>query len=499
MIGDVGSVAEYHVGDDAMLFGLLAAAEHAGIEACWTVVSAAPDSAAARFGHHTVPTFGFEACPDEASRAALLAELDLLPVSAPGPGRQLREATRTADAVVIAGGGNLSMSWPPLVYERVALSRLARRLGLPVVLTGQSIGPRFGSEVRPLVAELLGTAAEVGVRERGSHALAQLFGVPDDRIALGGDDAAALAGEQPPAAGLIPGPFIAVTLNDLGGTALAAVAAQLAELSHRTGAAVVLVPHVGQLDGAPTHDVAVAQRVAAVIDARLAELGDGLRAIVVPLPSAAQAVWYCQRAELVISSRYHPVVFAAANRTPMLFLYQDDHTAMKGVGALTQYGMAGWRLQVTDCLAGRLLRAATQLWEQRGRLAALLPEDLGAQVEARLALLVTRLAKGVFAVSDSVSDRPDWMEQGPPSFVELWEAELAAALRQLSALRQHAEAAEQYALSLQQQAELQEPYVLSLLRRAEIAEEYAASLLGRAETAEQYAATLETRLGERRR
>ena len=129
----------------------------------------------------------------------------------------------------------------------------------------------------------------------------------------------------------------------------------------------------------------------------------------------------------------------------------------------------------------------------------MLPEDLGAQVEARLALLVTRLAKGVFAVSDSVSDRPDWMEQGPPSFVELWEAELAAALRQLSALRQHAEAAEQYALSLQQQAELQEPYVLSLLRRAEIAEEYAASLLGRAETAEQYAATLETRLGERRR
>ena len=322
--------------------------------------------------------------------------------------------------------------------------------GLPVVLTGQSIGPRFGSEVRPLVAELLGTAAEVGVRERGSHALAQLFGVPDDRIALGGDDAAALAGEQPPAAGLIPGPFIAVTLNDLGGTALAAIAAQLAELSHRTGSAVVLV-------------------------------------------------WYCQRAELVFSSRYHPVVFAVANRTPMLFLYQDDYTAMKGVGALTQYGMAGWRLQVTDCLAGRLLRAATQLWEQRGRLAALLPEDLGAQVEARLALLVTRLAKGVFAVSDSVSDRPDWMEQGPPSFVELWEAELAAALRQLSALRQHAEAAEQYALSLQQQAELQEPYVLSLLRRAEIAEEYAASLLGRAETAEQYAATLETRLGERRR
>lgn len=225
----------------------------------------------------------------------------------------------------------------------MALSRLARRLGVPVALTGQSIGPRFGAEVRPLVAELLGAAVMVGVREKWSYALAQLLGVPDERLVLGEDDAAALcSADSLSDAALGTGdsddlraPFLAVTLNDLGDAALNAIAGQLAEHSHLTGAGVVLVPHAGDLGGAPVADVAASHRVAAAFDARLAELGSDRKAVVVSLPSAVQAIEYCRRAELVISSRYHPVVFAGSCRTPMLFLYQDDYTAMKGIGALS--------------------------------------------------------------------------------------------------------------------------------------------------------------------
>jgi polysaccharide pyruvyl transferase WcaK-like protein len=509
VIGDVGGVAEYHVGDDAMLFGLLAAAERAGVDASWTVVAADPQSAAARFGLSAVGHFGFQDCPDQASRSALLAELDSLAPATPGPGQQLRQLMPGAAGVVIAGGGNLSQSWPALVYERLALSRMARRLGVPVVLTGQSIGPRFGAEVRPLVTELLGVAAVVGVREKWSHALAQLLGVPSERIVLGSDDAAALCCEAPLVAepsepaeidgdGL-PEPFIAVTLNDLGDAALTALAVQLAEHSYRSGAGMVLVPHAGHLGGAPVADVAASQRVAAAFDARLAELGSDRKAVVVALPSTPQAIEYCRRAELVISSRYHPVVFAGSCRTPMLFLYQDDYTAMKGIGALSQVGMADWRLSVPDAVAGRLLPAATELWEQRGRLAARLPAGAGEQASARLGLLVSRLVAGEFAATRDQAGKPHWSESELPNFVELSEPELIAALSERSALRQHAEEAERYALSLQQQAEQHEPYVQSLLRRAEIAEQYAASLLSRAEAAEQHAAALETRLGQSRR
>ncbi len=182
VIGDVGSVEDYHVGDDAMLFGLLAAAEHAGLQARWTVVSASPASAAARFGQPAVAGFGFDGCSDHAARQALLAALDALPADIranDGPGKELRQALPGSAALIVAGGGNLSRSWPALAYERVAAARLARRLGVPVLLTSQSIGPRFGTELRPLIAELLTTAAQVGVREPFSAAWALLLGVPE--------------------------------------------------------------------------------------------------------------------------------------------------------------------------------------------------------------------------------------------------------------------------------------------------------------------------------
>jgi polysaccharide pyruvyl transferase WcaK-like protein len=496
VLGDVGSVADYHVGDDAMLFGLLAAAEHAGLEAAWTVVSATPSSAAARFGRPAVAGFGFDGCPDQAARQASLAELDALPIGTDGPGRELRRALPGSTALIIAGGGNLSRSWPALAYERVAAARLAGRLGIPVVLTGQSIGPRFGAELRPLVAELLGTAAQVGVREQFSAAQALLSGVPEERVVLGDDDAAVLACLPDVEIQPVPEPFVAVTVNDLGDATLTALAGQLAEHSSRTGAGLVLVPHAGNLTGPASQDVAAAQRVAAAFDARLAALGNDRRAVVVPLPSARQAVQYCRQAELVISSRYHPVVFAGSCRTPMLFLYQDDYTAQKGIGALAGFGMAHCRLPVEHAAAGRLLPALTELWQHRGGLAERLPSGIGERALERLERLLTGLVDGT--ISAPPAPRSDWHEAALPAFVELseaeFQAELDAALSERSALRQQAAEAERYARSLQEQTERHEPYVRSLLHRAEVAEQYAASLLVRAETAEQHASALQALL-----
>ncbi len=514
VVGDVGSVADYHVGDDAMLFGLLAAAEHAGLRAGWTVVSATAEiaaSAATRFGQPAVAGFGFDGCPDRAARQVLLVELDALPPGADGPGRELRQALAGSTALIIAGGGNLSRSWPALVYERLAAARQAGRLGIPVVLTGQSIGPGFGAELRPLVTELLGTAARVGVREQFSAALALLLGVPEERIVLGDDDAAVLAclpdvdpsTETAPNPVPVSEPFVAVTVNDLGEAVLTALAGQLAEHSSRTGAGLVLVPHAGNLAGPAGQDVAAAHRVAEVFDARLAALGIDRRAVVAPLPSAAEAVRYCRRAELVISSRYHPVVFAGSCRTPMLFLHQDAYTAQKGIGALARFGMADWRLSVEHAAAGRLLPALTELWQQRGRLAERLPSGVGERARERLGQLLEGLAAGTIRIPPGVisgrPDSPDWHEAALPQFLELaeagLEAERDAAVSEQVASRQHAAEAERYARSLQEQAEQHEPYVRSLLHRAEVAERYAASLLARAEAAEQHASALQARPG----
>jgi polysaccharide pyruvyl transferase WcaK-like protein len=482
VIGDVGRLAGYHVGDDAMLFGLLAQAP----DADWTVVADEPDAAAIRFGLRAVSTFGFGQCRDEAARRALLAS-----VVQHSPSHDL---LRSADALVIAGGGNLNASWPELVYERVALSRIARQHNVPVVLTGQSIGPQFGTEVAPLVAELLSSARYVGLRERSSAAFAQLLGVPAERIVVGSDDAAGLSPQRPAFAAELAMPFIAVSLNQLADDALLAIAGQLAEVSRRASAQIVLVPHVGDLRGEAiagdqlTGDIAAADRVMSVLAAA------GAAAVMAPLPSAFEAVWYCHHAEIVISSRYHPLVFAASGGTPMLFLFQDAYTAMKGVGALDQYGMAGWRLSIESCLAGELLPAAMKLWQQRRQLAGNLPSDLAERTRTRLAKLVdTLIERGLDGAQPTAAGPADAI---PALLTEGAPHDATGVLAELERLRQRAEVAERYAQSLQEQAAQHRPYLESVIQRAEVAERYAESLLRRAELAEQRAAALEGRRGK---
>lgn len=112
----------------------------------------------------------------------------------------------------------------------------------------------------PAARELLSIAELVGVRERSSYWLASQLGVRPERLVLTFDDAIGLV-PQPPAE--VPGgPFVVVTINNLGPDRLSEVGSQLAQLQQQLRCRFVLVPHVGNLGGAPADDVAVAQRLA---------------------------------------------------------------------------------------------------------------------------------------------------------------------------------------------------------------------------------------------
>ncbi|HEY0873115.1 MAG TPA: polysaccharide pyruvyl transferase family protein, partial [Vicinamibacterales bacterium] len=285
--------------------------------------------------------------------------------SAPAEWRTSLSAIAESDGVVIAGGGNLSQSWPAAVFERTAVVRAARRAGRPVAITGQTLGPAFDDRTRELTAALLRDAVFVGLREASSHALALALGAPRDRTVMQFDDATGVSPIEPPWWRDVIGDrdVIAVTLNRLWNAgdpegSVAFIARQLVDVSRHTGATIVFVPHLGDLQGEPTEDVAMARAVAAAA-------GGSVPLLVTPLPTPAQAVWIAARAQLVVSTRYHPIVFAIAATTPALFLPQDHYTHVKGCGAMNLAGLGSWTLPVGAAAGGLLTPATLELWARR--------------------------------------------------------------------------------------------------------------------------------------
>ena len=396
-IGDVGSTARFHVGDEAMLESVVAHSRRTGRPIEWCVVSADPLATAQRLQVSAVCPLRFEQHDGSFDRAlagweaVLDRPSDEWGAAAPERWRNLASKIAVADALLIAGGGNLSGSWPGHVAERLALVRAARRRGIPVVITGQTLGPVFGAEDHRMVVEIMRSADVVGVRERASWFVAVEMGVPVERLVLHVDDAAALEPTAPsvelPAHG-----FIAVTFNsfdaELPPGARSAVAHQIAELSERTGLTVVHVPHEGPIDGS-----AVELRSSAEDDLDVAATMRCDGDVVMPVPSPAEAVWLAAEAELVVSSRYHPVVMASAHGTPTLFVSQDGYTATKGIGALEHCGVSGWSLPADVAAEGGLLPAMTELWDRRAEVSAHLlgPASVVARSRQHLTWLLDRL------------------------------------------------------------------------------------------------------------
>jgi polysaccharide pyruvyl transferase WcaK-like protein len=346
IVGDVGA-EPFHVGDEAMLEANVAALRRHDPGARITVIgrSAAADAAA-------------------------LAD---------------------ADGLFLSGGGNLCSSWPALLRQRIHLILEARRRGIPIVTGGQTIGPELAAGERSALAAALAEVEHLGVRELPSLALALQMGVPAHRLSYQPDDAFFLAGCPPAAevAVVLPAePFLAVTLDStFAGTSLAGLAAQLARFAAETGLPLAFLPHVGPLGSLGDDD----GRAGTVL-CQLSR-AEGVECALLPVLSPAATVWATQRAALVVSSRYHPLVFGTAAAIPCLGIHRDAYTRIKLQGALAHVGMEAWCLSAEAAEAG-LLPVLRRLWAGREEARAAMARArafLELQEEQRWQRLLARL------------------------------------------------------------------------------------------------------------
>jgi polysaccharide pyruvyl transferase WcaK-like protein len=347
VVGDVGA-GPFHVGDEAMLEANLAALRRQDPDVRITVIG----------------------------RGAALVHADLA----------------DADGLFISGGGNLCSSWPDLLRQRIQLMLEARRRGIPIVTGGQTIGPGLAAGERSALAAALAEVEHLGVRELPSVALALQMGVPPHRLSYQPDDAFFLAG-RPPAeeeAAAIPAePFLAVTLDSTFASAsLSGLATQLARFAAESRLRLVFLPHVGPLGSLGDEDGRAGTALCQLLRA------EGVECALLPVMSPAATVWVTQRAALVVSSRYHPLVFGTAAAVPCYGIHRDAYTRIKLQGALAHVGMEAWCLSAEAAEGGGLVAALRRLWAGREEVRAAMTRArafLELQEEPRWRRLLARL------------------------------------------------------------------------------------------------------------
>lgn len=337
-IGDIGPLDDmFHVGDEAMFDELVFQLRARGATSI-VGLSSNPADSAARYGISAIAPIGFGGLTREQQEARFAAVLDD-PASLPAddPVHAVLAAIAASDGVAIAGGGNIASVWPMHIYERAALGILAARAGVPFVVSGQTIGPVLTSGDQTRVAAMLSSAALVGLREPASHALVTSWGVAATQTV---DDASFVPDRPGPPVSLPPEPYALVTVARHAGDRdpdayLTSVAALLDAMHAETGLAVVFSAHFGPLSSPDSGDVPSRgdELVHDALAARMSAPSSVVR-IVDTRTSAALARW----ASLVVSSRYHPAVFAVSGGVPTIGLAVDGYTTVKLSGALGNFG-----------------------------------------------------------------------------------------------------------------------------------------------------------------
>ena len=267
---------------------------------------------------------------------------------------EFADAIAAMDAVVVSGGGNLNSRYGWLLYERAAAVRAAEHAGVPVYVTGQSLGPVLNPEDAQVLERMLRTARSVTVRERSSLAWCRERGI-DARLSV--DDATDYSVASPArtlhyAEGIsagqaldeLPEHYVCVTVNECTDQQAQQIAHLLDGMWREHGYTPVFLSHYGDPQDPASGDIQAHQRIAE-------QLSPSTPATLLPILHADQSIAVHRAAAFTLTSRYHPAVFSAAAGIPVLALVPDAFTQMRVGGALRQYGLGEFTLPL-GMLAG---------------------------------------------------------------------------------------------------------------------------------------------------
>ncbi len=355
VLGDVCRSDEYHLGDEAMFQVAIEYLQGPG-ECEVTGIVEDVDLARSRYGISGVKGYTF---PNNGV-AEQLPGLALL-LTDTTRNSELHAAMQSASLVLIAGGGNLASGFSYLILERLAITRLARHYGVPVVFMSQSIGPFYNEDERLAVTEMLSDAVLVGVRELTTWREVIDLGIADTKLRMTGDDALELCGEALSPA--VDGPVLLSIDTHLWRSEPESCASLIVEaftFAQREGLSVTVLPQTWKLEEVGEEsDAWVSQQI---VDLAIQTFPD-VAVSIIEMQDGRDIARIVSTARVVISSRYHPVVFATAAGRPCVFVSSNNYTRRKGEGSLIISATPGVVLDA-PVAPGRLTTALASVTSQ---------------------------------------------------------------------------------------------------------------------------------------
>lgn len=284
------------------------------------------------------------------------------------------DAVQSADAVLIGGGGNLNSTYGWLLCERASVAAMAASLDRPLVVSGQTLGPELNHSERAMLSEIAHQATLFGVRDTSSFALAQSL---TDHAAVSLDDASFLANPGQGLFGMLTSSLagthtMAVTFSPATGARsidqwAELVGVALQDICDELDMHVVFIPHMS--DSEPYAVGAMPEAVSVDRDVQMhyaiSQYLDDDRYVHVPIPVAPAAAVLTAAADIVVTSRFHPAVFALPSGVPVVAIASDEYTRVRMDGALGHWGQAGWAISSNALTPRGLQQAIAVVWSDR--------------------------------------------------------------------------------------------------------------------------------------
>ena len=280
------------------------------------------------------------------------------------------EALATASLLHISGGGNINSIWAGHLFYRALMISIARLYDIPVIMTGQTIGPISRTFHRNLLASALRSVAYIGVRDQSDSVRElKLLHLKKTVIVVAPDDAmfalpAQLHEDRKKEEHIIR---VGLSLHEwsVDENELQQQLHVLAAMTPRMR--FVLIPHVVYPSG--KDDLEFMQRVTRTIDPSRIET--------CTLPGSEEkfsirhlvnlVTRETAQIDLVVATRYHAIVFALSSGVPAVACFGDEYYRIKNEGVLDMFfeDPEVYELDLRSVKKGDLARSATEIFANR--------------------------------------------------------------------------------------------------------------------------------------
>lgn len=415
LVGDVGRRDDgfYHIGDEAMVYQNYSLYRRAGdFEVnlfSWALTHDYMDAGEYHFWEMPIGREGWQRILRLVEQAE---QRERFPSwRFPNELKDHLELLRKQDLVHISGGGNLNSYFPKQLYTSALIVLLAKVLGKPVLITGQTIGPLAEPTDRSVANRALDAANVITVRDRRvSIALLKELDVcrPQMHVAL--DDAFFLEGSPastlepfwlPSSPGRTPLRVgVSVHSRDVGARLQGILASSLNDLARRVPIEVYFIPHIIVTDDTK-HDVPFMRGISARLDAEVPQRVISCQDLTENREPAKERLVKALTGamDIVIATRYHALVFAIGSGVPALALNEKEYNRAKSLGLLQMVfedRAEDYALDMPRASSGDLVDKLSRLIEHRVRIReTLLERRLAWSGRADLNLKLARELLGV--------------------------------------------------------------------------------------------------------